>query len=285
MNEYYMDIKEQTLIVRRVMAEARKFLAGAPEGVLQVTRSHGAFQYHVRNKAGEKRVYLKKKDIELAKVLAQKEYCKRLLEKAERVEKELAGIERMHVGRSASFMYNALGEAYSMLPQGKRNLVKPYVLPDKEFVESWLARPAGCLAFKEGMPEIYTERGERVRSKSEKMIADKLFMLGVPYRYESSIIFENGETVCPDFTILDIKERKDILFEHFGLMGDEDYQNRAVWKVGMYERSGYMLGESFLFTMETADQPLDMRNFEKMIRNRLRMPTTRKGGGLRSGGA
>ncbi len=277
MNEYYTEISEQIKIVREVKERAQRFLASAPEGVLRVTNSHGSFQYRVRSAAGGPAVYLKKKDMELARTLAQKEYCQRAFEKAAAVEAELVSFEKRNIGRSASFMYSELSEVYNTLPQGKKNLTEPYVLPDEIFIKEWLERPDSRLGFKEGTPEIYSERGERVRSKSEKMIADKLYMLGIPYRYESSLILQSGEIVHPDFTILDIAERKDIIFEHFGLMGDEDYQNRAAWKLETYIRNGYMPGETFLFTMETADRPLDLRSFEKMIRNRLRMPAAKEG--------
>ncbi len=277
MGNHFTDVGEQRSILRKAETEARRFLASAPEGAVYVSRNNGTFQYRVR-KNGESRngKYLKKKDIALARALAQKDYCRRFVECAERVDRELSILEDRETACSASFMYTELAEAYLAMPAGKRELVEAYVLPGEAFVEKWLAAPGNILGFKEGTAEIYAERGERVRSKSEKMIADKLFMLGVPYRYEDLVVFENGETVCPDFKILDVAERKEILFEHFGLMSDEDYQNRTVYKMELYNRNGYELGRDFLFTMETADKPLDMRCFERMIRARLGLTSRRR---------
>ena len=204
-----------------------------------------------------------------AGALAQKDYCRRFIECAAKVRSVLLNLEEKGLGQSASVMYEALTSVYLGLPPGKRELVAPYVLPNEEFVAQWLSKPGSGPGFKDGTPEIYAERGERVRSKSEKMIADKLFMLGIPYRYESTVMLEDGSMVCPDFTILDAAERSEILFEHFGLMSDQDYQNRTVSKMEIYARNGYVLGQNFLFTMETADKPLDMRHFERIIRNRL----------------
>ena len=50
--------------------------------------------------------------------------------------------------------------------------------------------------------EIYTERGERVRSKSEKIIADKLFLQNIPYHYERPIYLKGFGMVYPDFCCL-----------------------------------------------------------------------------------
>ncbi len=285
MGNHFTDVGEQQLILRKMELEAQRFLASAPEGALYVSRNNGTFQYRVRKAAESKNgTYLKKKDIAAARALAQKDYCQRFLECAERIGRELSILEEKETVCSASFMYTELANVYLTMPPGKRELVEPYVLADDAFVEKWLAVPGSGLGFKEGTAEIYAERGERVRSKSEKMIADKLFMLGVPYRYEDMVVFDNGETVCPDFTILDVAERKEILFEHFGLMADEDYQNRTVYKMELYNRNGYELGRDFLFTMETADKPLDMRWFERMIRTRLGITETagRKGGSWRN---
>ncbi|MCW1938930.1 hypothetical protein OMD49_00765 [Bacillus anthracis] len=50
--------------------------------------------------------------------------------------------------------------------------------------------------------KIYvTQKGERVRSKSEVIIANMLFASGIEYEYEKEIITSNGKKICPDFTL------------------------------------------------------------------------------------
>ena len=41
--------------------------------------------------------------------------------------------------------------------------------------------------FKEGDPVVYSDRGERVRSKSEKILADYLYHHNIPYKYEKPL--------------------------------------------------------------------------------------------------
>lgn len=76
-------------------------------------------------------------------------------------------------------------------------------------------------------------------------------------------------TVYPDFTILDVMRRREIIFEHFGMMDNPEYANKAISKINAYIRNGYMLGDNFMFTFESRQQPIDMKNFEKQIRSML----------------
>ena len=50
---------------------------------------------------------------------------------------------------------------------------------------------------------LRTERGDLVRSKSELVIADKLFARGIDYGYEQPLELEGGRIRYPDFTITD----------------------------------------------------------------------------------
>ena len=67
---------------------------------------------------------------------------------------------------------------------------------------------------------FYTSKGERVRSKSEVIIADVLNREGVPYRYEYPIYIKGIGKIYPDFTVLNIGIRKEMIWDHFGMMDD-----------------------------------------------------------------
>lgn len=51
------------------------------------------------------------------------------------------------------------------------------------------------------------ETDERVRSKSEVIIADILNQEGIPYRYECPLQLKGWGKVYPDFTVLSERER------------------------------------------------------------------------------
>lgn len=85
------------------------------------------------------------------------------------------------------------------------------------------------------------KRGERVRSKTEKIIADKLYSMGIPYRYEYPVKIKGYGMIYPDFMLLNISTRENICFEHFGMMDNAEYCEKAIKKIEGYIKSGYVL--------------------------------------------
>lgn len=104
-----------------------------------------------------------------------------------------------------------------------------------------------------------------MRTKSEKIIADKLYALGIPYRYEYPVKLKGYGTVYPGFTILKVSERKEIYYEHFGLMDKPEYCEKALRKLQAFARNGIVLGQNLIATFESENVPLDMNVLEKML--------------------
>ena len=93
-----------------------------------------------------------------------------------------------------------------------------------------------------------TSMGNMVRSKSELNIANVLERLGIPYRYEQKLVV-NGNIVYPDFVIL-LPNRNILIWEHNGLMDDEDYKKRSYIKIGDYEAAGFRQHKNLIITYE-----------------------------------
>ena len=157
-------------------------------------------------------------------------------------------------------------EVYRKIGKGKQRLVESVEMSDEDYRAEWEKEKFKGKPFEENAPEIYTDRGERVRSKSEKIIADKLYRENIPYRYEYPLEIPYVGTIYPDFTILDEVNRRNIIFEHFGLMNDESYANNAIFKLQTYAREGYILGDNLFVTMETSERPLDSRMVDGIIK-------------------
>jgi len=87
-----------------------------------------------------------------------------------------------------------------------------------------------------------TERGEAVRSKSEVIIADKLFRHGLDYSYERPLQGSDGKTRYPDFTIVDDAGKR-YYWEHLGMLGDPDYRRRWEAKLAWYALQGIVPAE------------------------------------------
>ena len=126
----------------------------------------------------------------------------------------------------------------------KENNIK-YSISDYDYAMMWKNVDYQGKGVSDDAMELYSDAGERVRSKSEVIIANKLHNLGIAYRYEFPIKFMSGRIVYPDFYCLNVRKRREIVYEHFGMMDDPEYANNAVKKIEEYQRNGYWLGKNF----------------------------------------
>lgn len=123
--------------------------------------------------------------------------------------------------------------------------------------------------FAENIPVITTAKGERVRSKSEKILADYFYHTGIPYKYEHPVILKRFGIVYPDFTFLSPKTGEEIYWEHDGRMDDPEYARKAIKKIETYEKNGIFPGQRLVLTFETLQDGLDMKIVEKLAREYL----------------
>ena len=91
--------------------------------------------------------------------------------------------------------------------------------------------------------------GVAVRSKSERTIADALDQNGIPYNYEEPLVL-GGERRYPDFTIYRPYDGKMVLWEHFGRMDDGGYRQKAIEKLTLYARYGYLPFDNLICSYE-----------------------------------
>ena len=145
---------------------------------------------------------------------------------------------------------------YEKMGKGKQKLIEPVIMPREQYREMWLNEEYQGKPFYEDNLDIRTDRGERGRSKSEKIIADKMYREDIAYRYEYPLEIPGWGTIYPDFTILDEENRRNLIYEHFGMMDDEEYANNAIAKLQLYADAGYFVGDNLFMTMETSKKPL-----------------------------
>lgn len=108
-----------------------------------------------------------------------------------------------------------------------------------------------------------TERGEKVRSKSEAIIANILYGLGLDYRYEFPIEGHKQAGIRrPDFVVFDVEHRP-ILWEHLGMLDKEDYRQRWNAKLAWYEANGFTQGIDLFITRDDPDGGLDSQRLRK----------------------
>ena len=257
------------LDIERMLIERNKYLDGvisSKKACISKTKgketiysnSHGnKYQYY--KKDGKGIHYIKVEDMELVKKSIQQEYNMKVLRAAEREYKRIEGILKVYKDK-------AVEDIYDSLPKGKKILVVPVKLSDDEYVAEWKKEEFESLSFREGMPVFYSAKGERMRSKSEVIIADMLNRLRIEYKYERPLRLKRLGIVHPDFTLLDVRNRREIYLEHLGMLDDQTYRNNAIMKIRDYENSGYYVGDRLIVTEETINCPLDIKNVERKVR-------------------
>ena len=140
-------------------------------------------------------------------------------------------------------------------------------IPRKVMIENWIAaQPAPSYRIEELV--FQTMRGEKVRSKFEKMVADTLFICNIPYHYEH-LIKLNGEKLLPDFTLMDPNTGHFIYLEACGLLTDRNYVARNLEKLRTYERAGLFADEKLMYVFDDPAVPFDTELFRIRLNKRF----------------
>ena len=169
-------------------------------------------------------------------------------------------------------------DVVNKISEPKLEKIKMYVKDDMAYICDWYKKQEEIIAkaskyvysIKAGEDiEILTEKGESVKSKSEKIIADKLNMMNIPYRYEVPLYLKGYGYVKPDFKVLNVSTRKEYYWEHYGMMDNKDYIIKALKKKNSYISNNFIVGDNLIETYESQSCPLDTRNVEKIIKTFL----------------
>ncbi|MBE5883438.1 MAG: hypothetical protein E7291_03285 [Lachnospiraceae bacterium] len=244
--------------------EKEKALEATPEGALRICAHGNKTQYYLRNDPKDfSGVYIREKDVVLAQKLAQKDYDKKILCS---VEKELKVVSKCLL----NYPTVEAEHIYETLHRERQKLITPIMETEEQFVYKWENVQYQGKEMDESIPEIYTSKGERVRSKSEVIIADILNSEGIPYRYEYPIQIKEWGKVYPDFTVLNVSKRKEIYWEHFGMMDDAVYIENALQKITAYAQNGIIPGKNLIITYETKKNPINQKVVRLMIQEYLK---------------
>lgn len=260
MDELGKLIKNRINLLRSAINAAENEKMSFPEGSLRVSGS-SRYRYYYNvipggRKTGE---YISANNKPLAALLAQKDYNRHFLKAAQ---KELAALEKLE----GLLMPCKTDSAFTGLCKGRQEFVKPYIVPDEIYLKNWLGRSFQTNLYHSEYKVYSTKRGEKVRSKSEAIIANIIYDLKIPYHYEKPLKLKGGTIAYPDFTLLDLGKRKEKYWEHFGLISQKDYFDNALQKLDYYSRNGIHTGDNLIITFETEDHPLDADVIANMLR-------------------
>ncbi len=262
MTDVSEELKEQLIWSENVLHEVEKRLKtykNLEPGSVRMAMSHGCPQYYIKRPGKDKEEYIPTIEKEKVHLLAQRDY-------EEKVRKELLRMKSRLSKFIAGYDPQAVDNIYERMCDTRKNLVEPVVLTEKMYIEKWMEEHKGCENTFGEATEFKTLRGEYVRSKSEKILADYFYANHIPYQYEPRFELYDYRNKYPDFVLLNVRKRKTIYWEHLGRVGEMDYAIRNFGKLMDYEKNGLILGDNLIVTLETQERPLDIKNVEEKVR-------------------
>lgn len=234
-----------------------------PDGNIHIIKHGAGLQYYIRNNSNETNgTYVSRKEKEKIKKYLQKRYD---IKTYSLINKEINALESMLI--SVDDTAYGIQEVFSNNHPEVKSLVHPIAISDEDYVKQWSSIPYEKKMISENQSVQITEKGELVRSKSELNIANKLHKMNIPYKYECPLVLNGGITIYPDFTILDVKQRREVYWEHRGMMDDREYVRDSVMRIKEYMKSDIILGDRLIITEETSLKPLGTFEIEKIIRH------------------
>ncbi len=249
--------KEQELLAHRLTKHIKSY-KDLPEYGIKVMKKHKTHQYYIREKGG-KYTYVPKSQINLVRDILQRDYEEKLLSSV------LSNCKALDNMICSCGLIKSVNEDYDQLSEGRRDMIDPIILTDEKYVELWNKKyPGGKNSFY-GEGQYVTDRGENVRSKSEKILADLFYKRGIPYQYEPEILMKDGSIVYPDFILLNVPQRKTFIWEHFGLISDDGYAANNMRKICRYERNDIGVEMGLIITSESDGIPLKMSDINEKI--------------------
>ena len=110
-----------------------------------------------------------------------------------------------------------------------------------------------------------TLSGIMVRSKSEQIIADRLYTNQIPFEYEPSVPMKNGPELHPDFRVFHRSQNRWIYIEHFGKISDPSYFGTMKKRFELYFDNGFLLGYDLFPTYDRQDGSIDIHSVDFLI--------------------
>ena len=262
----YVEAERRYKELTECKLETERELQKAPSGIIHVVKSGNRIQFYLRaNKSDRGGKYIHKSETNTIKTLIQKAYQEKVM--------KLLKIEAKNLElllKKSDNITEKMKCLYSDLPVQIKCYINPVDMSDEDFAARWQSIPYVGKEIPDYVPVYETTNGERVRSKSELTIANMLAERGIPYKYECPKTLMNGKVFYPDFTVLDVKARKEIYWEHRGMMDDRDYARQAVFKLKSLMKNGIILGDNLIMTEETSTNPLGTDEIESIIINHFK---------------
>lgn len=251
---YHQMLREKEILDKREKT-VREKLQTYPAGKLIYSQNGMHKKWYVSCEGVK--TYIPSKNKEIAIRLAEKKYYEAILKDILQEKKAIHSYLNLCNKNTSKEQELLAASAYTEL------LEKTFMMTDKE-LEEWMKTDyERCPRYPEQL--IHTIiNGQKVRSKSEAIIATMLHVNRIPFHYEGALHL-GKKVIYPDFTIRHPVTGRTYYWEHFGMMDNENYAQAAFQKMELYNTNGIMLSDVLLTTYETVEIPLKSDMVENLI--------------------
>ena len=271
-------------------------LAGAkPDEVLQFKTMRGKTCFFSYSKKTGNQVYIRKTDKDQLARLATNQYETKLKTAAEKEKHQIDSCLEILSKDPESSDVNKV-----KIPEQIKQHVRSSELTREGYARKWQESNSVVKKRRTHKQDDYhkfkTLRGDYVASKSEVIIADRLFVKGIPYHYEIAFTPEatvdlsrpvynelgmisgyevigfspfDEDTLHPDFYVLNTRTRKAYFWEHLGMMDDPEYCKKNFNRFMRILDAGYIIGEDLIVTHEDKKHPLMTEEIDRIIEKYL----------------
>lgn len=226
-------------------------ISSLPAGKIQSYVNGNYRSWRFVDEEGKKH-YMSKNNFELARLLALKRiYMAELHD----LEAEAEACRRYLRCKDRS--KHMLDQELLTMPPDLRKLVGESFKTSDERIAAWENTPYEKYdQYPENLIHPTLKEDLMVRSKIEADMANNLFILKIPFKYEKMTVIGNNK-FAPDFTALDVRTFQEILIEVFGMMDKPEYRKQYIKKMTEYINCGYIPGINLLTFYEFSTAPLN----------------------------
>lgn len=263
---FRQDLEHLLTDLQKRQDAVNKELMGCPTGVLMQAKRNGKTTFfQVTRKNGVRNRKGINKHPEIISHLVRKQYLQTELELLHKNIKALEQALMMFSDTTTENIMRNMPHKYLEISEEYFFQYKNAECKDKAY--DWARAPYNRSNYMADKKVHFTSQGLAVRSKSEVIIAEKLYEYNIPFRYEQ--VMNVGQyTFVPDFTIL-LHETDYFYWEHCGMTSNEKYMRHHRWKMDMYEVSGIVPWKNLIVTYDNEDGNIDTGIIESEIKNKL----------------
>jgi len=277
MEIYKNYLKEFMYIHQELKSIYIKELKSLPKGKLIGYLNNGKYQYYHSETANGK--YVRHgigKDRYLKRQLARKEYLTKVLPIIESNLNVLSSALVSYKTITPEYIIDKMSAIYKSLPKeyfiDKLSLHGFYQskqidpkIADK--LQNWMDAPFDQSTYKPEEKIHTTSRDLKVRTKSELIIAEILYMYNIAFRYEQRL-YINGRRFAPDFKIL-LPDGSIFYWEHVGLTNDKWYMHDHYDKLKHYQYKDIVPWKNLILTYDNELGDLNTQIIHSEIKNKL----------------